>query len=228
MSIGLKIALLLSIRPTNGAKPALCTTVYISMNYRAAKKAILNLLRRDLASDLYYHGLHHTMDVLAVSTELCALEGVRSKREVRLVKTAALLHDAGFVTGKHSGHETAGCQLAQSLLPEYGYAPEDIALIQGMIMSTRIPQSPMNVYDRILCDADLDYLGRDDFKAIGDSLYRELSEYNLIGDEQAWNRLQVSFLSSHRFHTKTNQSRREPVKQRYLQQLAELVAAYGD
>lgn len=196
------------------------------MNYRAAKKAILDILRRELASDLHYHGFHHTMDVLAVSVDLCALEGVRSEREVRLVKTAALLHDAGFVAGKHSGHEAEGCRMAQALLPAYDYTPEDIALINGMIMATKIPQSPNNIFEQIICDADLDYLGRHDFETIGNSLYRELSEYKLIGNEQDWNRLQVSFLRSHRFHTQTNQSRREPVKQRYLQQLCELVATY--
>ncbi len=94
-------------------------------------------------------------------------------------------------------------------------------------MSTKIPQSPTNLLEQILCDADLDYLGRDDFFSIGDSLFRELQAYNLIGDEQTWNRLQVSFLSAHRFHTNTNKTLREPVKRRYLEELQELVATYA-
>ncbi|MBP6812847.1 MAG: phosphohydrolase, partial [Saprospiraceae bacterium] len=81
--------------------------------------------------------------------------------------------------------------------------------------------------EEILCDADLDYLGRDDFFAIGETLFEELQAYSLINDEQSWNRLQVSFLSSHRFHTSTNKTLREPVKRRYLDDLKDLVATYA-
>ncbi len=196
------------------------------MDYRAAKQFILNKLRNELPDQLGYHGLHHTMDVLKMAAELCESEGV-SQHERVLVKTAALFHDAGFVKNKHAGHEAEGCRLVQELLPRFGYQPEDIDCICRMIMSTKIPQSPTNLLEQILCDADLDYLGRDDFFSIGDSLFRELQAYSLIGDEQTWNRLQVSFLSAHRFHTNTNKTLREPVKRRYLEELQELVATYA-
>lgn len=196
------------------------------MDYRAAKQFILNKLRNELPDQLGYHGLHHTMDVLKMAAELCESEGV-SQHERVLVKTAALFHDAGFVKNKHAGHEAEGCRLVMESLPQFGYQPEDIDCICRMIMSTKIPQSPTNLLEQILCDADLDYLGRDDFFSIGDSLFRELQAYNLIGDEQTWNRLQVSFLSAHRFHTDTNKTLREPVKRRYLEELQELVATYA-
>ncbi len=196
------------------------------MDYRAAKQFILNKLRNELPDQLGYHGLHHTMDVLKMAAELCESEGV-SQHERVLVKTAALFHDAGFVKNKHAGHEVEGCRLVMESLPQFGYQAEDIDCICRMIMSTKIPQSPTNLLEQILCDADLDYLGRDDFFSIGDSLFRELQAYNLIGDEQTWNRLQVSFLSAHRFHTNTNKTLREPVKRRYLEELQELVATYA-
>jgi HD superfamily phosphodiesterase len=196
------------------------------MDYRAAKQFILTKLRNELPHQLGYHGLHHTMDVLKMAAELCDSEGVGEHDRV-LVKTAALFHDAGFIKNKHAGHEAEGCRLVMESLPQFGYQPEDIECICRMIMSTKIPQSPTNLLEQILCDADLDYLGRDDFFSIGDSLFRELQAYNLIGDEQTWNRLQVSFLSAHRFHTNTNKTLREPVKRRYLEELQELVATYA-
>lgn len=196
------------------------------MDYRAAKQFILAKLRDELSERLEYHGLHHTLDVLKMAKEICEQEGV-GKRDQTLVKTAALFHDAGFVKDKHAGHELEGCVLVRGILPQFGYEPEDIECICGMIMATKIPQSPNTLLEKILCDADLDYLGRDDFFAIGETLFSELRAYNLIGDEQAWNRLQVGFLSTHRFHTRTNQAIREPVKQRYLEDLQELVATYA-
>lgn len=195
------------------------------MDYRAAKQFILSKLRNELSDQLSYHGLHHTLDVLKMADGLCEREGVNAHDRV-LVKTAALFHDAGFIKNKHTGHEAEGCLLVREILPKFGYEPEGIERICRMIMSTKIPQSPSTLLEEILCDADLDYLGRDDFFTIGGTLFEELQAYNLIGDEQVWNRLQVSFLSAHRFHTGTNKALREPVKQRYLEELKELVATY--
>jgi HD superfamily phosphodiesterase len=195
------------------------------MDYRAAKQFILSKLRDELSDKLYYHGLHHTLDVLKMASEICVGEGVNG-REQMLVKTAALFHDCGFVKDKHMGHEQEGCIIVQDVLPKFDYSSEDIKTICGMIMATKIPQSPSNLLEEIICDADLDYLGRDDFYRIGDSLFEELKAYHIIHDEQDWNRLQVSFLSAHKFHTRTNKLLREPVKQQYLEELKELVATY--
>lgn len=195
------------------------------MQYRAAKQFILAKLRTELAGTLHYHGLHHTRDVLKMAVEIATSEGIRG-RDLKLVKTAALFHDAGFVKNKHNGHEHEGCLMVRAALPGFGYTASDIETICGMIMATKIPQSPQNLLEQIICDADLDYLGREDFHRVGNSLFEELKLYHLIGDERAWNRLQVSFLSAHRFHTRTNKTLRDPVKQRYLDKLQALVSTY--
>ncbi len=195
------------------------------MDYRAAKQYILSRLRAELSEQLGYHGIHHTLDVLKMAAEICESEGVRG-HALMLVKTAALFHDAGFVKNKHAGHEAEGCLMAQQVLPNLGYSDSDIETICGMIMATKIPQSPQTLMEEILCDADLDYLGRPDFFKIGNSLFEELQAYNILQDEQSWNRLQVGFLAAHRFHTVTNQTLREPVKRRYLKDLMALVATY--
>ncbi|MEY3194320.1 MAG: hypothetical protein RIQ78_417 [Bacteroidota bacterium] len=196
------------------------------MDYRAAKQYILAKLRKELSVQLRYHGVRHTLDVLKMASEIARQEGVKG-HALGLVKTAALYHDAGFVKNKHAGHELEGCLMAQAVLPSFGYAPSDVETICGMIMATKIPQSPANLLEKILCDADLDYLGRDDFFTIGNTLFEELQAYHLLQGEQAWNRLQVSFLSTHRFHTNTNIAIREPVKLRYLHDLKALVATYA-
>ena len=64
-----------------------------------------------------------------------------------------------------------------------------------------MPQQPISLLDKVICDADLDYLGRDDFFLIGDALFREMNRNNEISDSLAWNNLQVKFLNAHRFHT---------------------------
>lgn len=195
------------------------------MNYRAAKQFIVAKLRAELSDQLHYHGLHHTLDVLKMAAEIGEREGV-SEHDLILIKTAALFHDSGFVKNKHAGHEAEGCLIARAALPDFGYQNADIETICAMIMATRIPQSPSNLLEEIICDADLDYLGRDDFYPIGDTLFEEMKTYHLISDEYAWNRLQVSFLNAHRFHTRTNRMLREPQKRQYLEELRGVVAGY--
>ncbi len=188
------------------------------MEYRAAKHFIINELRRDLSPTLYYHGLHHTMDVLQMATSISVQEGIRG-HDLALVKTAALYHDSGFLKNRHNGHEMEGCVIVRRHLPDFGYCDADIEAICGMIMATKIPQSPQNLLEKIICDADLDYLGRTDFYHIGNMLFEELKAYQLIGDFQSWNRVQVSFLTAHQFHTNTNKVLRNPVKLKHIEEL---------
>lgn len=199
--------------------------LYLNMRYGAVKSFILRKLKGELPSTLSYHGLHHTLDVLKRATSLCEDEKIKGKK-ITLVKTAALFHDAGFLKNKHAGHEHEGCLLAKEVLPAFNYSEKDIDTICGMIMATKIPQSPANILEEIICDADLDYLGRPDFYPIGRTLFDELSKYQFLNNEQDWNRLQIGFLTQHKFHTRTNQQLREPVKQKYLVELKKLVESY--
>jgi uncharacterized protein len=195
------------------------------MKYREVKTYILEKLERELPPQLRYHGYHHTLDVLQVTANLCREEGV-SDEKTTLVKTAALFHDAGFINNKHADHEAVGCEIARAVLPEFAYSKPQIEEICAMIMATKIPQSPKNRLEEILCDADLDYLGRADFYPIASSLFDELKAYQIIGDEQAWNRIQVGFLSNHQYWTPTNRNRREPEKQQRLNELKLVISGY--
>ncbi len=194
------------------------------MNFNGAKEFILLKLSNELSDKLYYHGKHHTLDVLRITEELCREEQIDEYHTI-LLKTAALLHDIGFVQS-NAEHEKIGCEISQEILPQFGYTPGEIRVISGMIMATKVPQSPQTKYEEILCDADLDYLGRDDFYSIGKTLFKELHAFNILDDEKKWNVIQISFLEKHNYFTTTNKKRREPQKQIYIQKLKDLVATY--
>ena len=193
------------------------------MNYQAAKAYILGRLKADLSERLTYHSLYHTLDVLQVTGELCQLENI-TDHETTLLKTAALYHDSGFLIS-NKNHEQLGCGIARHALTRFGYTLEEIDRICGMIMATKVPQNPHNRLEEILCDADLDYLGRDDFERIGTTLFEELKYYNILETELAWNKMQIGFLNAHTFFTATNKARREAQKQIHLQALEAWVAA---
>jgi hypothetical protein len=184
---------------------------------------MIRRLKNELPENLFYHGVHHTVDVVNAAEQIGISEGVSSE-ELALLKTAALYHDSGFLFGEEN-HEAAGCELAQKELPTAGFSADEIAVICGMIMATRYPQHPKNKLEQILCDADLDYLGRTDFFEIGTTLYKELMATGRIKTEREWNRLQVNFLNSHKYFTNTSVTTRDQLKNEHLMQVKKLLLA---
>lgn len=184
------------------------------MKFGEAKKFILGRLKSDLPNHLSYHSVEHVKDVFNACKILAESEGVKGE-DLKLLLTAALFHDSGFLNGQKD-HEKKSCQIAKKHLPDYGYSAEQIKKICGMIMATKVPQMPKNHLEEIICDADLDYLGRDDFFTIGDKLFAELSMYGILNTEDEWNKLQVRFLESHHFFTKTAIKLRQKRKDKHL------------
>jgi hypothetical protein len=192
------------------------------MNFPEAEQFIKNLLHTALPANLYYHDIEHTMDVYSSALRIAESENIHQPGDLLLLKTAALYHDSGF-TRTYRGHEDEGCRIAQESLPAFNYSNQEIEKICSMILATRIPQQPVNILEKILCDADLDYLGRDDFKKTGNKLYREWMERGMIRNEQEWNEIQAGFLSSHHYWTETSIHLRSRKKEKHLLKIKKLL-----
>ncbi len=195
------------------------------MNVDAAETYILEKLNKNLSPTLYYHGPHHTVEVVEAALKMAEAEGVTDEESLILLKTAALYHDIGFIT-TYRGHEEEGCRIARLTLPKFGYSLPQIETVCGMVMATRIPQTPLTHLEQIIADADLDYLGGENFWPIANSLYDELREREMVTDIQAWNKIQVSFLTAHAYWTRAAQAGRNIQKQAVLGELKEIVKAY--
>lgn len=192
------------------------------MNFLGAQKYILDRLKTELPHNLTYHGYHHTIDVFDKALEIAKAEGISDEEQLTLLKTGALYHDCGFLK-TYKGHEEESCKIAKDNLPHHDYTPAQIEVVCGLIHATKIPQSPQNRLEQILADADLDYLGRDDFYSIADSLFRELVSINAIKTEYEWNKIQVSFLETHRYFTNTCIEKRKKEKQKRIAELKKLI-----
>ncbi|MCF8450195.1 MAG: HD domain-containing protein [Taibaiella sp.] len=184
------------------------------MQFEKVKKFILDKLKKDLPKNLTYHSLGHIKDVYKAAENLAKHEKIEGE-DLILLLTAVLFHDSGFLI-QQKEHERVGCELASLYLPDFEYNDAQIDRINGMIMATRIPQTPHNKLEKIICDADLDYLGRDDFFKIGNYLFDELCMYGIISTENDWNRLQVRFLEGHRYFTKSAKELRKAKKDEHL------------
>lgn len=184
------------------------------MQFGEAKKFILGKLKKELPQHLSYHSVEHVKDVFNSCKFIAAGEGVKGE-DLKLLLTAALFHDSGFLKGPKE-HEKKSCQIARKHLPDYGYTAEQVKKICGMIMATKVPQQPQTHLEEIICDADLDYLGREDFFIIGDKLFAELSVYGILSTEEEWNKLQVRFLEAHHYFTPTAIKLRKKKKDKHL------------
>ena len=197
------------------------------MDHQRAETYVLDLLRQHLPASLSYHGLHHTLDVVEQSASLAAAEGITNPDDLTLLRTAAFYHDAGFLT-TYQGHEAASCELVCRVLPDMQYSPSQVELICRLIMATKLPQAPDDLrLAKILCDADLDYLGRPDFWSTSQTLFEEWQARDMVQDEQAWYQIQVKFLGAHHYWTHTASARRETEKQARLAEVKERLAELG-
>lgn len=193
--------------------------LYSSINYYKAERHIMKVLEKGLSKSLHYHSIAHTKDVVRAVEHYALLEGVTDEG-LFLLKSAATYHDAGFVES-YEKNEPIGARMAEEILPKYGYSEQHIEKIKELIFVTQIPHQPKNHLEEIICDADLDYLGRDDFHEIADKLRLELKEHGKIDSDRKWDEMQVAFLNMHRYFTPTAIASRQEKKMKNLQEVVE-------
>ncbi len=202
----------------NGRTPNMAfETRYKLVQFTDMQEIILERLERELPEYLYYHNVKHTVDVVTEVELIGWAEGLTDE-EILLLKTAGLFHDVGHVIA-YDNHEFHGTVIAREFLPKYGYNEDQINIICETIMATKLPPQPKGILQEIICDSDLDYLGRSDMIPVSNTLYKELKEQNKIGTLNDWNKLQVKFITHHQYFTKTARSLREVNKQLQIERI---------
>jgi uncharacterized membrane-anchored protein YitT (DUF2179 family)/predicted metal-dependent HD superfamily phosphohydrolase len=188
------------------------------MQFEQAYSFIMEKLENDLPSYIRYHNAQHTKDVMAAAEYLGQKEGI-SDKELLLLKTAVLFHDTGFLQ-KMVGHEEISCELVRKHLPHFGYGQHEIEQICDIIMATQLPQTPTNKLGEILCDADLSYLGEDDYIRQSQHLFHELRYNGIIETQEEWVLLQIDFLTKHRYFTETARKEKNAAKEKVIKKIS--------
>lgn len=188
--------------------------------YRKLRWDILHQLSVGLHPNLTYHGIHHTVDVLEVCNGYIRRLKI-SGHEASLLRVGALAHDIGFMY-TYKSHEEKGVEIISKMMDAYGFPADDIDVVGGLIMATKVPQNPLNRLEQILCDADLDYLGRLDFDPISESLFEEFILNKIVSNRGEWNQVQIKFLEDHNYHTEYANKYRKPKKDKRLLKLKRL------
>lgn len=111
-------------------------------------------------------------------------------------------------------------KITSAIMKQEGFSTKDIRKVKKMILATKIPQNPQSFLSSLLCDADLDYLGRDDFESIGATLKQEWENYDMFPNlDTNFDTIQIGFLRGHSYHTEYAQEHRSPVKIAHIERL---------
>lgn len=184
-------------------------------NYQIKLKQVREIAKI-LTPSLPYHNFNHALDVSSVANSLAQLSNVNYE-DLFLLECAALLHDVVYLP-MASDNEERSAELARKYLPSIRYSPKETEKIAKLILATKLPTNPSNLLESIICDADLDNLGRDNFFEKGEKYRQELR----IPKEKWWG-IQLQFLKNHQYHTKIARKLRDAGKLANIQKLAKLL-----
>ena len=187
----------------------------------AAEQYVVNFFSQKIGKEFTFHSFNHTREVV-LHTELIAGNYELSEEDHTALLLAAWFHDTGYSAGLKKHHEEESQKIATEFLRKYNAPQSLIDKVNGCIIATRMPQSPSNLIEQIICDADLFHLGTKDFKERNKLLRQEINslEEEKIGKKE-WVNLNIEFLDRHRYFTDYAREMLEPVKRAHLQDLIE-------
>jgi uncharacterized protein len=189
--------------------------------YIKLRKEIIEILNTKLSKNLYYHGAHHSFTALDVCEHYLKYENIKG-HQAKLLRIGILLHDIGFIVS-YENHELVSSKIAVKLMTKHDCSKTDIEIVKNLILSTKLPQKPRTKLEQIICDVDLDYLGGNNYTAISNQLYKELKIFSTPEILKDWNKSQLHFLKTHKYHTNFAKRFRKPRKEKIIKEL-ELLA----
>ncbi len=147
-----------------------------------------------------YHSLDHTKEVVEAA-EIVGKELQFDEEAMEVILVAAWFHDTGYYED-HENHEILGVRKATDLLNELGVRLEFTERVAGCIKATRMPQTPQNIEEMALCDADLYHLSTDKYFEKCDLMREEFEvAWDKSYSEPDWIKENIRFFESHKYFT---------------------------
>jgi len=183
---------------------------------------IRSLFKDELPEGIKYHDgnhtLHPTKGVVASANRIAISENI-SERDRELLITAAYFHDTGYIR-EYEKNEPIAARMAGRILKLIGYKPNEVVKVQNMILATDLERKPKTHAEKILCDADLDHLGREDFFKFDGKLRDGWRSKGIdVSDEAKWYRGTLEFIKKHQYYTESQKKLREKGKQKNIKGL---------
>lgn len=180
------------------------------------------LFEDELPSGIKFHDANHTLHpvrgVVASANRIAIAEKI-TERDRELVIAAAYFHDTGYIR-EYDKNEPIAARIAGRILKLLDYKPKEIEKVQKMILATDLAKKPKTHLEKILCDADLDNLGREDFFKLDSKLREGRRIRGLdVSDDVKWYKGTFQVMKNHKYYTKSQIKLREEEKQKNIKKL---------
>ncbi|MEO6219930.1 MAG: HD domain-containing protein [Ginsengibacter sp.] len=184
-----------------------------------AKKIVTEIFLNEVNPLFVFHNLEHTLQVVNAAEEIEGHYQLNDDDQFVLF-LSSWFHDTGFSAGHVEEHEKESIKLAKDFLYHRNAGEKITTHISSCILATHIPQEPLNMVEKILCDADLFHLGTNMFKERNELLRQELKAYHKFDfSRKEWCQLSIEFLTSHQYFTGYCQKKLGPLKTEWIEQL---------
>jgi predicted metal-dependent HD superfamily phosphohydrolase len=183
---------------------------------------VRSLFKDELPSGIKFHDANHTLHpkrgVVAVANRIAIAEKI-SEHDRELLIAAAYFHDTGYIR-EYAKNEPIAARMAGRILKLIGYKPKEVEKIQKMILATDLAIEPKTHIEKILCDADLDNLGREDFFKLDSKLREGRRIRGLdVSDDVKWYKGTLQVMKNHHYYTESQKQLREKEKEKNIEQL---------
>jgi predicted metal-dependent HD superfamily phosphohydrolase len=194
-----------------------------NMNYKhlleKAQQFAINFIQQNKKEAYCFHDSAHTDDVVLATEEMAAHHGL-GEQDRFVVTCAAYFHDLGYCSGGTAGHEVRSADLALEFLQNEEISEDLQQKVKGCILATQMPQSPKNLLEEVVCDADLFHLGGDAFEVRNKLMHREAEQVAECKiNKNVWRELTIQLLKNHRYHTEYARKKLNEGKLRHVNEL---------
>ncbi len=163
------------------------------------REYVADFIAENFTEKICYHNIDHTLEVVEAS-EIIGKQCKISSEDLETVIVAAWFHDTGYFMGCEN-HEEASASIARKFLKQENINQVRINQVVNCILSTKIPQKPETLLEKILCDADLYHLATERFFEKSELLWRELMLHDQAMTLEFWMNKSKEFVEAHKYHT---------------------------
>jgi len=170
----------------------------------AVRSYVIAFLSENLSGQLLFHNIHHTYEVVAAVHEI-GLQCGLSQEEMNMLEIAAWFHDCGYANA-YMGHEEESKKIAEHFLESFGCGKTMIESVLNCIESTKYPQNPSSLAEKVICDADMYHLTRPGYQEYEKAIRQEFEKYlGLVYTDEEWRIKNSAFLTCHSYFTEYGQ-----------------------
>ena len=183
-----------------------------------AYKFVTIYFKEEISPHLTFHNLNHTLEVFE-AVKVIRLQSEILKTDLYVVEIAALFHDCGY-SKVYLGHEEISKEIAGSFLKAHNCSEEFIKSVEECIDATKVPNAPVTLKEKILCDADLFHFSKSNYMQYAAALKIEQEKFlNKFYSDHEWLEKNYQFVSNHKYFTNYGSNTLEQLKQINIEKL---------